>query len=118
MPECWCRNNRFWMKKSLLDAILSLEGQDYTINEMAAMCGLERHTVASRLKERETGDFIGVASKLKREKSPEELLYDAAKSLTRNVERLGAEVVVKAIGMMRPHIREDALARIIPQDNR
>lgn len=105
-------------RKSLLDTLLSLEDdQKYTINEMAAMTGLNRHTVSTYMEKRNAGgDFIAVASKMKRDKSPEEQLYDAAKGMVKNIKKHGVDVIVKALELMQPYLREEVLAKITPEN--
>ena len=102
-------------KKELFRAILASGGVGkYTIQEMAAMCGVERHTVAAWMKARESGDFIEVAGKMKSQKSSEEKMLDAAKSVLKNVQSYGPDVIAKAVGLMQPYLRDEVLHMLFP----
>ena len=105
-------------KKSLLETLLSLgDGQKYTVGELVSMTGLERHTIAKYMDDRNAGgNFIAVAGKMKQGKSPEEQRCDAAKGMVRNITKHGVEVVTKALELLQPHLREEVLSKILPKN--
>jgi ParB-like chromosome segregation protein Spo0J len=96
-------------RKSALDELLDTDEHAFTDSELARMTGLDRHTVERRRRERQSGDFIAAAGKMRRIKTPEEMIAQAATVFVNQVEKYGAEVVLKALEMLPVHIREDAM---------
>ncbi len=99
-------------KKAALDDILDANGHGFTDSALARMTGLDRHTIEKRRRERESGDFINAAGRMRHLKTPEELIFQAASSFARQAERHGADVVLKALELLPPHVREDVMRKI------
>lgn len=100
-------------KKAALDELLDNNGHGFTDSALARMYGLDRHTVEKRRRERESGDFIGAAGKMRHLKTPEEMIRQAAVSFVRQVERHGADVVLKALELLPLHLKEDVMRQIL-----
>ncbi|MCD7896475.1 MAG: hypothetical protein LUG50_07330 [Planctomycetaceae bacterium] len=99
-------------RKAALDELLDADGHDFTDSDLARMTGLERHTVERRRRERQSGDFIVAAGKMRRVKTQEELVAQAATVFVNQVEKYGLDVVVKAMELLPSHLKEDALRHI------
>ncbi len=84
----------------------------FTDSALARMTGLDRHTIEKRRRERESGDFINAAGRMRHLKTPEELIFQAASSFARQAERHGADVVLKALELLPQHIREDVMRKM------
>ena len=104
-------------RKAALDELLDTDGYTFTDSELARMTGLERHTVERRRRERQSGDFMAAAGKLRRVKTPEELIAQAAIVFVNQVEKYGAEVVLKALELLPAHLREDAMRQFSKGDS-
>ena len=99
-------------RKSALDELLDTDGHSFTDSELARMTGLDRHTVERRRRERQSGDFMATAGKMRRVKTPDEMIAQAATVFVNQVEKYGAEVVLKALELMPSHLREDTMRQI------
>ena len=103
-------------RKAALDEILDNNGHDFSDSALARMTGLDRHTVERRRRERESGDFITATGKMRRIKTQEELIAQAATVFVNHVEKYGAEVVLKALELLPSHLREDAMRQFSKGD--
>jgi hypothetical protein len=99
-------------RKAALDELLDTDGHGFTDSELARMTGLDRHTIERRRRERQSGDFIAATGKVRRMKTPEEMILQAATAFARQVEKHGPELVPAALGMLPAHIREDAMRQM------
>ena len=99
-------------RKAALDELLDAEGHTFTDSELARMTGLDRHTVERRRRERQSGDFIAATGKMRRVKTPEEMIRQAATAFAQQVEKHGLDLVLAALGMLPAHIREDAMRQM------
>lgn len=104
-------------RKAALDELLDTDGHTFTDSELARMTGLDRHTVERRCRERQSGDFMAAAGRLRRIKTPEELIAQAATVFVNQVEKYGAEVVLKALELLPAHLREDTMQRLLLDGN-
>ena len=95
-------------RKAALDELLDADGHAFTDSELARMTGLDRHTVDRRRRERQSGDFIVAAGKMRRIKTPEEMILQAAMTFAGQVDKYGLGVVLKALELLPSHLREDA----------
>lgn len=101
-------------RKALLEELLDNPELGYSVQELAAMTGLHQNTVEKRKQERDEGDFLSAVSGTRRSKNPEEKLEDGVKSIVRQVEKLGSEALVKALGRLPVNIREDIVNYLNP----
>lgn len=99
-------------RKSALDELLDTDGHGFTDSTLARMTGLDRHTVERRRRERQSGDFITTAGKMRRIKTPEEMILQVAMAIVAQVEKYGMDVVLKALELLPPHLREDAASHL------
>ena len=99
-------------RKAALDELLDTDGHAFTDSELARMTGLDRHTVERRRRERQAGDFIAAAGKIRRIKTPEEMILQAAMVFASQVEKHGLDVVLKALELLPSHFREDAMRHL------
>lgn len=104
-------------RKAALDQLLDADGHDFSDSELARMTGMDRHTVERRRRERQSGDFMAAAGKMRRIKSQEELIAQAATVFVNQVEKYGAEVVLKALQMLPAHVRDDAVKHLTGEGN-
>ena len=100
-------------RKAALDELLNTDDHSFTDSDLARMTGLDRHTVERRRRERQSGDFIAAAGKIRRVKTPEELMTQAANTFIAEVERHGQELVLKTLELLPSHIREDVTQRLV-----
>lgn len=100
-------------RKAALDELLDTDSHDFTDSALARMTGLDRHTVERRRRERTSGDFITVTGKMRRIKSQDELIVQAATVFVSQVEKYGAGVVLKALELLPSHLREDVAQRLL-----
>ena len=100
-------------KKAALDELLDADGHGFTDSALARLTGLDRHTVERRRRERQSGDFLAAANKMRRVKTPEELILQAAMAFAGQVEKYGLDVVLKAMELLPSHLREDAMRQLI-----
>ena len=99
-------------RKAALDELLDADGHDFTDSELARMTGLDRHTVERRRRERQSGDFIATAGKMRRIKTPEEMILQAAMTFAGQVEKYGQDLVLKALELLPSHLREDVVRHL------
>ena len=104
-------------RKAALDELLDADGHAFTDSELARMTGLDRHTVDRRRRERQTGDFIAAAGKMRRAKTPEEMIMQAAMSFTRQVEKHGQDLVLKALELLPSHLREEVFQQLLSDNS-
>lgn len=100
-------------RKAALDELLDGEGSDFSDAALARMTGLDRHTVERRRSERQSGDFIAATGKIRRVKTPEELMARAARMISAEVEKHGADVMLQALELLQPHLRDDVTQRLV-----
>ncbi len=74
------------------------------------------HTVERRRRERQSGDFIAAAGKIRRVKTPEELMTQAARTFAAEVEKHGIDVMLKALELLPSHLREDVTQRLVSRE--
>ena len=99
-------------RKAALDELLDTDDSAFTDTELARMTGLDRHTIEHRRRERQSGDFIAATSKVRRVKTPEEMIAQAATVFVNQVEKYGAEVVLEALRRLPTHVRDDAVKHL------
>lgn len=99
-------------RKAALDELLDADGNDFSDSTLARMTGLDRHTVERRRRERQSGDFMAAAGKMRRVKTQEELIAQAATVFVNQVEKYGAEVVLEALRLLPVHLRDDAVKHL------
>ncbi len=100
-------------RKAALDELLDAGSSDFTDAVLARMTGLDRHTVERRRRERQSGDFIAAAGRIRRVKTPEELMAQAARTFAAEVEKHGIDVMLKALELLPSHLREDVTQRLV-----
>ena len=105
-------------KKAALDELLDVDGHGFTDSALARLTGLDRHTVERRRRERLSGDFLAAANKIRRVKTPEELILQAAMAFAGQVEKYGLDVVLKALELLPFHLREDAMRQLLSENTR
>ncbi len=99
-------------RKAALDELLDAGNHGFTDSDLARMTGLDRHTVERRRRERQSGDFIAATGKMRRVKTPEEMILQAAMVFASQVEKYGMDVVIKALELLPSHLKEDALRHL------
>ncbi len=99
-------------RKAALDELLNADGSNFTDTELARLTGLDRHTVERRRRERESGDFIAAAGRIRHVKTPEEMMAQAAKTFVDEVEKHGQDLLLKMLELLPPHIKEDVVQRL------
>lgn len=100
-------------RKAALDELLDTDGHTFTDSELGRMTGLDRHTVERRRRERQSGDFIVATGKIRRIRTPEEMLLQIATAFVQQVEKHGQELMLKLLELLPPHLREDVVQRLI-----
>lgn len=100
-------------RKAALDELLETDDHSFSDSELARMTGLERHTVERRRRERQSGDFMAAAGKMRRVKTSEELILQAAMAFAGQVERYGLDMMLKALELLPAHLKEDAMQRLL-----
>jgi dienelactone hydrolase len=95
-------------KKAALDELLDNAGRSFGDSTLARLTGLDRHTVEKRRRERETGDFISAAGRLRPQKTPEEQADAAARGIVKQIDRFGVEMLVRVMDLLPNHAREEA----------
>jgi ParB-like chromosome segregation protein Spo0J len=100
-------------RKAALDELLDTDGHAFTDSELARMTGLDRHTVERRRRERQSGDFIAATGKMRRVRTPEEMIIQTAATFARQVEKQGQDLMLKALELLPPHLREDVARRLV-----
>lgn len=102
-------------RKAALDELLDADGHGFNDSALARMTGLDRHTVERRRRERQSGDFIAAAGKMRRVKTPEEMILQAAMTFAGQVEKYGVAVVAKALEQLPLHLKEDAMRQLLSE---
>lgn len=105
-------------RKSALDDILDNDAHGFSDSTLARMTGLDRHTVERRRRERESGDFITATGKMRRIKSPEEVMAQTAESFAHQVEKHGHDLALKALNLLPSHIRDEVIRQITENTSR
>jgi hypothetical protein len=96
-------------KKAALDELLdSTDSRGFGDSTLARLTGLDRHTVEKRRRERERGDFISAAGRIRPAKTPEEQAEAAAQGMAKQIDRFGVETLVRVLDLLPNHAREEA----------